>query len=402
MALGRDLLPEDAEPGKTHVALLGNRLWTTQFGSDPHIVGKTVHMNGEPYTVLGIRGKGPSDRDWNQVTVPLSFSPEQRADRQHRPLIVVARLKLAVSLEASQSQMRVIAGRLANEYPESNKNAGITVERFWNDFLPQKTRTSLYLLMGAVSLVLLIACANVANLLLARGVARQKEFALRVSLGASKWQVCRQLLIEAITLSFASALFGVALAAFILKALTALMPEDTLSIEAELRLSFPVLLFTLGSTVLAGVIFGMIPAWSVVRGDLNQALGQVARSVTGARRWTQRTLVVAEFALALTLLASAGITIHSFWKISNLDLGVRTDHVLTFFLPIKENRFATAAQSAEFYKSVLNKLQSVPGIQSSAISTGLPLTGSRFATDFTIAGQEVGNAATAPQAASTW
>lgn len=279
--------------------------------------------------------------------------------------------------------------RLAKEYPDSNQNLSISVERFWNDFLPRRTRANLYLLMGAVGFVLLIACANMANLLLSRGVGRQKEIAIRVSLGASRWRIFRQLITESLVLSFLGGLLGIGLSSLILKAVMTLMPEDTLTIEAEVRISFPVLLFTAGSAILAGLIFGCIPAWNVVRQDLNQALSQVARSLTFSRKWTQRTLIVTEFALALTLLTGAGLAIHSLWNITNLDLGVRTDHVLTFYLPMNQKRFATVEQAAEFHKRVLENLQSAPGVQNAALSTGLPLTGSGLATDFTIARQAI-------------
>jgi hypothetical protein len=208
MLLGRDLLPEDAQLGRDHVALLAHKLWATRFGADPNIVGKTVRMNGVPYTIIRVRGGGQADRDWNQISVPLTIAPELETHRESRPLVVLARLRPDRTIPQAQAEMQAIMSRLAREFPDSNRHLGIKVEPFWNNFLPQETRTNLYLLMGAVSFVLLIACVNVANLLLSRGSVRQKELAVRISLGASKWQLFSQLVTEALLLALVNENFA--------------------------------------------------------------------------------------------------------------------------------------------------------------------------------------------------
>jgi len=252
--------------------------------------------------------------------------------------------------------------------------------------------------MGGVGFVLLIACANVANLLLARGTARQREIAVRASLGASRSRLFGQLVSESLALALIGGAVGIALGWGILKLVVAFMPDQTLPTEADVRLNLPVLLFTLAATVIAGMLAGCAPGFQAARLDLNETLKQTGRSLTAGRHWLRRLLVVGEFTLALTLLAGAGLAIHSFSKIMRVDLGVRTDHILTFFLPVPEGRLTQPDQIRNFYDRVLNQIKAVPGVINATASTGMPVEGTGFGMPFYIAGKPFGKAADRPAA----
>ena len=244
--------------------------------------------------------------------------------------------------------------------------------------------------MGMVGFVLLIACANVANLLLARGAARQREVAVRASVGASRRQIFMQFLIESLALASVGGVLGIGLAWVLMKAIVASMPPYTLLSETDVRMSVPVLLFTVGTVMLAGVLFGCAPAWRAARMNLNEVLKEGAGAVRGAgRHGLRRALVIAEFALALTLLAGGGLAIHSLWNLAHVDLGFRSDHLLTFELPVTRGRMTDPVQITTFYRQLLEKIEALPGVTSVSASEGMPLQGVRFGLPFQIAGKEV-------------
>ncbi len=395
--LGREFLPEEEEAGKNHVVILMNRLWQRRFGGRRDIIGQQIRINGEPYTVVGVLPPGQQDRMPNQLWVPLHFKPEQ-INHDFHWLLVMGRLKPGVTLQQAQAEMDTVARHIGEAYPQSNKGWGASVEPLKNDFLDREVKTSLWLLMGAVGFVLLIACSNVANLLLARGTARQREVAVRASLGASRWQLFRQLLTESVTLSLFGGLAGVGLGWATVKALVAYMPENTLPSEADVGLNLPVLLFALAATMIAGVLAGCAPAWQASRLDLNETLKQSARSVSGGRHWLRRVLVTVEFALALSCLAGAGLAIHSFWNLAEIDLGVRTDHILTFGLPMPDGRLSTVDQVNGFYRQLLERVRAVPGVVEATATTGMPLQGTYFGMPFNLAGQAVADPSSRPGA----
>jgi putative ABC transport system permease protein len=398
-ALGRaDFLDEEGQNGRDHVVILSNRLWKRRFGSDLGIVGRQIRMNSQPFTVVGVLQPGQADRLSQELWMPMVFKPEQ-INHDFHWLIVLGRMKPGVTLKQAQADMDGVARHVAEIYPKSNKNWGASVEPLQNDFLDSKTRTSMWLLLGAVGFVLLIACVNVANLLLARGTSRQKEVAVRASLGATRSQLFRQLLTESLALAAAGGVLGVGLGWALLKAVMALMPRYTLPSEAEVRLSLPVLLFTLAATALAGTLFGCAPAWQATRLDLIEPLKEGGRSISGGRHRLRQALVVVEFALALTLLTGAGLAIHSFWNQTHADLGVRTDHVLTFSLPVPSDRFSGAQQINTFYRQMLEKISAVPGVQSATAATGMPLDGAGMGMPFSIAGKPVSDLSARPGAA---
>ena len=296
-------------------------------------------------------------------------------------MLVMARLKDGVSLDQAQAEMNGIAEQLQNEFPKSNANRGVSVEPLHLNFLTDATRRNLWLLLGAVGFLLLIACVNVANLLLARGTSRQREVAVRAALGASRGRLFAQFLTESLVLAVLGGALGILLAGVIIDVITAVMPPvgTMLPSEADIRISIPVLLFTIAVTTLAGLLFGSAPAWQATRLDLNEVLKLGGRTgAGGARRNARRALVIAEFSLALTLLASGGLALKSFWNLTRVDLGIRTEHVLSFRLPVPDNRLNGADQIRSYYRQMLEKIEAVPGVRKAAAMTGVPARGTRL------------------------
>jgi predicted permease len=320
------------------------------------------------------------------VTVPLAFKPDQ-INHDNHSILVMGRLKDGVTRAQAQAEMNNIAAQLAQEFPKSNTNWGISVEPLHLNFLPDTTQRRLWLLQGAVGFLLLIACVNVANLLLARGISRRREVGLRAALGATRTRIFAELMTESLMLSVVGGVLGVLLARFLIDAIVVMLPINLLPIEANIRISMPVLLFTIVATAIAGLIFGSVPAWQATRVDLNEVLKQGGRAnTTTVKRGLRRALVVAEFALALTTLAAGSLTLKSFWNLTRVDLGVKADHVLTFQLPVSAERFSDIAKIAPYYRQMLDRIESVPGIKSAALTSGIPTRGSGFGMGFRIVG----------------
>jgi predicted permease len=395
--LGRDFLPAEGEPGKDHVVIFTYRLWK-RLGGNREIIGQQIRMNSEPYTVVGVMAPGAADRLQTQLVVPLAFKPEQ-INHDFHWLLAMARLKPGVSLSQAQADMEVVTNRIAQDHPQSNKGWGASVEQLHNDFFPKEAKQTLWLLMGGVGFILLIACGNVANLVLARGTTRLKEVAVRTSLGATQWHVFSQFLTESLVLAVLGGTLGIGLGAAIIRIMMAKMPPFTLPSEADVTLNLPVLLFTLLATTIAGMLFGCAPAWQASRVDPNETLKEGGRSGTGAgRHRLRRSLVVGEFALALTLLAGAGLAIHSFWNLARVDPGFRTDHILTFNLAIPEKRLMQPEQMVAYYKQLVERIESLPGVIRAEAATGMPLQGTNFGMPFTIAGKPVADPSARPGA----
>lgn len=401
MFLGRDFLAEEGQPGNNHVVILSNRLWSQHFGADRDLVGKPIRMNGEAYTVVGVLPAGFHDRFNSQLWVPLTFNPEQ-VNHDSASMLVMARLKDGVSLDQAQSEMNGIAGQLQNEFPKSNANRAVSVEPLHLNFLTDATRRNLWLLLGAVGFLLLIACVNVANLLLARGTSRQREVAVRAALGASRGRLFAQFLTESLVLAVLGGGLGILLAGVIIDLITWVLPPvgTMLPSEADIRISIPVLLFTIALTGLTGLLFGFAPAWQATRLDLNEVLKLGGRTSTGGgRRNARRALVIAEFSLALILLASGGLALKSFWNLTRVDLGIRTEQVLSFRLPVPEKRLNGADQTRAYYQQMLEKIEAVPGVKNAAAMTGTPARGASFGRRFSIVGRPVANPSERPGAA---
>ena len=383
---GRDFLPEEGVAGRDHVVILLNKLWK-RLGSDPNIIGKQIQIDGTGYTVVGVLAPGQSDRLNQWLIVPLVFKPDQLNHDFHW-LLAMGRLKPGVTIKQAQANMDAVTANIATQFPKSNKGWGAFVEPLHNDFIPKERIQTLWMLLGAVGFVLLIACVNVANLALAKGMTRQKEVAIRTSLGASRGDIFTQFLTENLLLAIVGGLLGVGVGYGVLSWLIASMPRDTLPSEADLSLNIPILLFTFGMSALAGLLFGCAPAWFAMRVDPADALKEGGRSgVSAGRHRLRKVLVVGEFALALALLTGAGLAIHSFWNLTQVDLGVNTVHVQTFFLPVPDARPKDPALITSYYRQMLARIQSVPGVLNVSASVGLPLEGPGFGMPFTIEGQ---------------
>jgi putative ABC transport system permease protein len=396
-ALGRDFLSEEGTPGRDTVVILSNQLWRERFASDPQIIGRPIRIDGTTHTVVGVLAPGTTDRLQGKLYLPLAFKPEQ-INHDFHFLLVMGRLKPGVAIAAANDNMKAVSASIAQVNPVSSKGWGASVEPLKNNFLPKETTTGLRLLLGAVGFVLLIACANVANLLLARGTARQREIAVRASLGATRAQLFRQLITESVVLAGIGGLIGVGLASLMVDGLLTMMPPFTLPSEADVQLNVPVLLFTLMVSMMSGVLFGSIPAWQASRVNLNETLKAGGRSMVGGRHRLRQALVAIEFALALTLLAGGGLAIHSLIKLSRVELGFHADHLLTFRVPVSDAKFPEASQLTGFYRQLLERIQAVPGIVSVSASTGMPVQGTNFGMPFSFAGKPVADPAQRPGA----
>jgi putative ABC transport system permease protein len=382
---GRDFLPEEGTLGKEHEVVLINKMWK-KLGSDPNIVGKQIKINGEPYTVVGVMAAGQPDRLDVSIVLPLVFKPEQLNHDFHW-LLAMGRLKPGVTIAQAQANMDIVTANITKAYPKSNQGWGSFVEPLKNDFLPKERIQTLWFLLGAVGFILLIACVNVANLLLAKGTTRQKEIAVRIALGAKRGVIFGQFLTENILLALIGGLAGVGVGWLALRGLIAIMPNGTLPSEADLTLNLPILAFSIGASTLSGLLFGCLPAWYATRVDPGEALKEGGRTGSSSgRHWVRRALVVGEFALALALLTGAGLAIHSFWNLTQVDLGASTQHIQTFFLPVPDARPKDPAQIRAYYQRMLERIQAVPGVLDVSASTGLPLEGAGFGMPFTIVG----------------
>ena len=385
MFLGRGFLPAEGQPGNDQEVILAHSLWK-RLGANRDIVGTTIKIDDLPHTVVGVLPPGVYDRERRDIYVPLAFTPDQ-VNHDFHWLLVMGRLKPGVTLKQAQADMNTVTAQVAKAYPKSDQGWGAYVEPLKNDFISKDEIKTLWLLLGAVGFVLLIACVNVANLLLARSMARQKEMAVRAALGAGAKTIFAQLLTESLMLAMAGGALGVGVGYAMLQGLIAVMPPGTLSSEAVLSLNIPILLFTLGATTLAGLLFGCIPAWVAARVDPGETLKEGGRAGSGVgRNRVRRSLVVGEFALALALLAGAGLAFHSFWNLAHVDLGVEIDHALTFDLVQPDSRSKEPAFLIAYYHRMLASIVAVPGVKAASVETGLPLEGSGFGMPFTIVG----------------
>jgi putative ABC transport system permease protein len=394
--LGRDFRAGEDQPGKQHVVILTHRLWRERFGADPDIIGRDIRMDAIPYTVVGVLEPGSWDRTPANIWIPIPFTPADIANRQLRPLIVDGRLKPGVTVAQAQQEMNIIAADLARQFPASNTGRTVRVVPLDTAILNSSRsmvagtglQPLLWSLLAAVSVVVLMACVNVANLLLSRGVMRERETAIRAALGASRACLVRLVLMEGVVLALAGGVFGVLASLWILQGILAILPPFTLASTVDPKLNVPVLLFALGATMFAGALSGSVQAWQAGRTNFNDTLKQSGRNEIGrGRRRLLHALVVVEFALAVTLLGGAGLTMLSFWNRTRVDLGVRTDHILTFGLPVNQARFSSAGEIDDFYQQVLEKVRAVPGVAKASVSSGVPLLGSGVSRKFSVVGQ---------------
>jgi putative ABC transport system permease protein len=376
-ALGRSFVAEEDRPGASRVCIVSNGAWQRLFGSDPQLNGRTLLLNGDPYTVVGIlpasyRYGAPTDIF---VPIGLKADSEMMASRDNHPgIYAVARLKNGVTLQQADAEMKAIANALSAEYPKTNSGSSVTIVSLTEYFVGD-IRPMLLILLGAVGLVLLIACANVANLLLARSSSRSKEIAIRTALGAGRWRVVRQLLTESVLLALLGGGAGLLLALWGIDLIRS-ASIDSIPTTAEIKLDSTVLFFTLAIAVLTGAIFGLVPAIQASRSDLNDALKEGGRSGTAAaaKQRARGLLVIFEVALSLVLLVGAGLLVRSFARLRQTELGFEPANLVT----MKLSRTAGADEGPQvlnFLHRVEEKIQTIPGVMSVSYSDGLPLLG---------------------------
>lgn len=372
--IGRIFNKEEDKPGAPPVAMISHVLWQNRFGGNTEILSKKISLNGEPYTILGVMPAGfefPGKVDvWLPVGPYSAQSNWQKRD-YHPGLFGLARLKHGVSLEKARADLDVVAVRLGQQYPESNKTRRVQIDTLL-DSKVGNVRCALWILLGAVSFVLVIACANVGNLLLARAAAREKEMAVRAALGAGRWRIARQLLVESGLLALLGMLAGLLLAKGALRVVVALAGE-TLPRVNEVSLDVRVLLFSGLMAIVTGIVFGLAPAWHVRRVDLQGTLKETGRGTTSAHAGLRQGLVVAEVALTFVLLAGAGLLLRSFHELMQVKPGFVVDRVLTFHVDLPGQKYQSAEQDVLFYHALLEKVRSIPGVQAASIASKTPL-----------------------------
>ena len=372
--LGRYIVADDTRQDSAWVAVISHDFWQRRFGGAANILNTEFKIGRHPTTIVGVMPAGfnyPNDCEmWFAFTPNLATEP-----RDNRYVNVVARLKPNVSLAQAQTELDTINQRLAQNYPVTNTGWGVKVTELRERMVGQ-LRTSLFILLGAVALVLLIACANVANLLLARAAYRQKEIALRTALGASRIRVVRQLLTESVMLSLVSGLIGLGLSVWLLKLLIAISPANSPRI-AEIGIDWRVYIFALGVTVLAGLLFGLVPALHTSRPDLNETLKESGRqgSTGASRNRVGSLLIVSEIALSFVLLTSAGLLIKSFINLRHTDPGFTPDNVLALRVAMISPRYDANEKRAQLWGQLVEQMKATPGVQSVGAITALPLRG---------------------------
>ena len=392
--MGRGMTADDARPEAPPVVVISHQLWQSRLGGRTDIVNRTVNLNGAPVTVVGVM---PAGFQWfirqgsrsgkpPEMWSPLALTEQNRAARG-RFMAAVGKLKPGVTLEQAQAEMNTVAARLEAEREQFNKNWGVNLVPLREQFAGG-ARPALWVLFAAAGFLLLIACANVANLLLARGASRQKEIAVRTALGAGRWRVIRQLVTESLLLALAGGAAGVLLAWWGVDLLAAFSPRDLLDLGG-VRLSLPVLAFSLGVTFLTGLVFGLVPAVEATRLDTIETLKEGGRSGTAGRRGARLrgAFVVAEVALALILLVGAGLLIRSFVRLQSVSPGFRAENLLTMRVVLPASKYPEDHQSVTFFKTAVERLGRLPGVESAAAASFLPMTGMAAATSFAIDGR---------------
>jgi putative ABC transport system permease protein len=390
-AVGRTFLPGEDQPGKDRVVLLNHVLWESRFGSDPAMLGRAILLNGEPHTVVGVLPKGgPFDRAAAQIWKPLAFEPSNMT-RDFRWLGASAKLKPGVTLEKARAEMSVVGQRIATAYPDSNKGWGIAVDRLADVLIGPQLHTAITVLFAATLFVLLIGCANLANLALARSTARKSEIAVRAALGASRWRLVRQLLIENVVISACGGIVGVGVGYAMLTWIQSLIPPYTLPPAVDIRMDTSVLLFTLTATVVTALLFGVAPAAQTANPSLVSALKEGGHGTTAGSpgRRLRSVLVVAEIALAFVLLVASGLLMRSFVKLLDIDPGFNAANVLTAGLPISQEQHPDPVELNAYLASIRAAVEAVPGVHETAITSALPLQGWGYGVPYSIADREL-------------
>ncbi|HXM46153.1 MAG TPA: ABC transporter permease [Bryobacteraceae bacterium] len=370
--VGRNFLPDEDRPGGPPAVLISHALWQRRFHSDPTAVGRTLTVDGVPRTVVGVVPHELGEMVAADLWLPTAIDPNNTA-RQNHNFGIVARLKRGVTAAQARAEMIVIAQRLERAYPATNTGWGITLFPMAEMFTG-RIRPVLLILLGAVGLLLLIACANLANLLLARAATREREIAIRGALGAGRRRIIRQLLTESLVLALAGGALGLALAAWGVRLMRSIVP-DMFPMLQHMHVDVPVLAFTFGISILTGLLFGLVPAWKASHADLHTTLKEAAgrsESAGGSHR-IRGFLLASEVALAVLLSVSAGLLLRSFVRVTAVSPGLRTANILTMTLSLPDVKYDTPLKRATFYKNLIERLDALPGVRAAGAVMFLPL-----------------------------
>jgi putative ABC transport system permease protein len=369
--VGRVLTGGDEALNAPDVAVITEGLWARHFGRAQDVIGHTVTLGDRPSEIVGVIAEGSVPQD-AEVFVPLRIDPG-REDRSDHVAQVIGRMRPGVSFDQAREELEGIARQLAAEYPGSNRQWGVTLSSAYDWLVPEETRRALWVLLAAVGCVLLIACANVASLMLARNAARRREIAVRIAIGAARRRIVRQVLTESLVVTTAGGAAGVLIAWWTLPVIRAWLP-DTLPRAGDAAISTPVLLFSLGVCAATGIVFATLPAWSGSRADVTDWLKEGARGSSGAARWRQ-LLAGAQIAIATVLLVCAGLLVQSLNKLQKVELGFSPENVTTAFIGLSNERYKGWEASWAFYKRLLDRLAASPGVESAAVTSGAPFDG---------------------------
>ena len=386
--LGRGFYEEENQPGKDAVAVITYSLWQRRFGGDPNIINKTITFNTISRTVVGIMPPRFNFPKGAEVYAPIALTPELMRSRGNHSFYVLGTLKPGVTPQSAQADIDTITARLEKQYPETNIGLGANVIPVLQDTVHLYDR-ALWVMMGAVGFVLLIACANVANLMLARASGRQKEIALRAALGASRWRIVRQLLTESVIVALIGGALGVLIAFWGIDLLRGANPGEAAKYAPgwdQLGINPTVLLFTIGLSIFSGLVFGLAPALQVSKPNLNNALKEGGRHGASGSHRLRSSLVVFEIALSLILLVGAGLLVRSFLSLLKTNPGFNPDHLMTMNLVLPSAKYKDDASRAAFYNELIQKVQNVPGIQSAAFVNYIPLGGANSSDSFLVEG----------------
>jgi putative ABC transport system permease protein len=387
-AIGRGFAADEDQPGKAPIVLLSHSLWQRRFGSDTNIVGQTITLNGVARTVIGVMPEGFNYPRGAELIAPITLTPELASNRSNHSYYVIGRLKPDVTAAQAHADLANIASRLEKEYAASNTGWGVATYPFVQDEV-RLYRGAILVLMAAVGFVLLIVCANVANLMLARAASRQKEMALRAALGANRSQIIRQMLTESMLLAVVGGTLGILIAIWGVDLLRTLNPGEAARFAPgwdRLGVSLPVLVFNLGISLLSGLLFGLAPALQLSKTDLNEGLKESGRQGSTGSHRLRSLLVISEVALSLMLLVSAGLLMRSFVSLLNTNPGFRPDNLLTMRLALPATKYPENPQKASFYSALIERVQTLPGVESAALVNYLPLGGSNSSDTFLIEG----------------
>jgi putative ABC transport system permease protein len=377
--LGRDFRADDERTGAEHVVILGNTVWKNRYGADPNVIGKAIRINGEPATIVGVMP--PAIKFPTQAELWMQIVPDPANDKRNaRDLFGVGRLQPGVTRGAALTELSGIAANLAKQYPDTNKDLGASIETFNERFNGGPIRIVFLALLGAVGFVLLIACANVANLQLSRAIERAREMAVRVALGATRWRIIRALLVESVLLGCLGGIVGLAIAMVGVTLFDRAVADVGKPYWINFSFDFMVFAYLAMICIATGIIFGLVPALQVSRTNVNDLLKEGGRGNAGSRRarWLSSTMVIIELALTIVLLVGAGLMVRSFMKLYSLDLGIPVDHLMTMRMSLPQVKYKTPAARLAFFEALEPKLTGLPAVESAAFTSNVPGFGAEW------------------------